>query len=255
MNRFQQRLRRISRRQWIVITFVSIILIAIVSYIVYSTVAWTRYQDRAQSFERSSFETIDAALALPSEDKQQKLASFKAAVLTMQKTTPGLCDRPTLAAWQTSLSVINDKYAKCEARATYMRQVSESADNLVRYLESERQLGAILSTAQSQSAEEVTEDQAVQYVERWSQARQAIEALSGPSEFIGVKDAAVTYADNLSKRWQAVVTADEAEDKQLYAEARAKLASAYATKPAITDKAGSVMQQLLKRFNDRYTAK
>ena len=254
MNRLKRRLRRLSRRQWIIIGLGSALLVGVAGYATYSTAVWTRYQDRAQSFERSSFDTIDAALALSGQDRQRKLTALEDAVMTMQKTTPSLCDRPALVAWQVSLPTISDRYAECEERATHMREVSESADSIVRYLESERQLGVVLSTEQSQSSEEVREDRVKQQVERWSQTRQAIVALSGPDEFTPVKDAAATYAENVSKQWQAVAAADEAEDGQQYVKAKDVLESVYERKSIITDNADKALQQLLKQFDDRYTA-
>lgn len=216
----------LSRKRLIFLSVVTLLLIGLITYSVYSLLMWRSYKNKTVDLSRTWIEKLDKVLPVVSSN-----SNFQTKVGNLREYIDGfegfeLCKTSSLTSWQRVISPVGSLIEQCQTEVAAINELVNKLNSVVSYLENEYALGDIFKNSTSLKSEQEEADWEAS-ANIWKLVCTNIESLKVADEFIETKQTAKAAADGIYVAWQELLNAHKAEDRARFNGARSALVLSY----------------------------
>jgi hypothetical protein len=229
-----------------------IVFILLAAYAWLSATAWRTYAARLQS-EKSDYQSLTAKISSSRTSRSDRVAAISTLSKHLQRDETGRCNINGAFSWQSALvPVLKTGVERCKTAGNALRTVQTSIEALNEYLASEGRLEAILARLSSGSiAEADLTNKGLNSVKAVQKNLQAVKATDSNSKQL--LSQAKTMITSLVNDWNALISANKAQDTNAYMKAANTLNQDYASLGELADSSDNILLKLVQSLKESET--
>lgn len=215
-----------SKKRLVIFVGIFLVLVLAVAYTLWSKQTWDAYRPTYTQQEqdiKTDLTTVATAKVTTAEERTKVLAHLVTLTDKIATTDQAVCHIHPFLAWQAKLGkALAAAQADCSAMVSRVAQLQAPLKKVTTYTKNDNELAAILAGIPQTG--ELADDTWDKQVLLWQDCASAIDKLSVGTDFVPVKQSALTKVSAVRDAWQAVIAAHQAKDKAKYVAAQGGLA-------------------------------
>lgn len=162
------------------------------------------------------------------------------------------CVASPLINWQGFVPEYSNKINACQQKQNYLSQFLVNLGQITEYLKNEQELAVIIMIANLSTSENNQVEKWSEIESFWRLAVTNISQLTVSDQFEAIKTVAITNLTNVADAWKQLSSANQAENRQQFDEARTNLDAAYGSLAEISTNSSAEVENLLNLLNISY---
>jgi len=234
-----------------------VLAVSLIAYCFWSKQAWEGYSHSTRQRSESARNAIDAALALPASNDEQRKLKYDTVVTASSDITKGedsACNLNPLIQWQRSLgflnlaTIVND----CNTEKEKLGALNGDLKKVIAYIGDEQAVASLLENVKPKSSDLLVDSSWADQLKLWESFSATIGARKVSSEFTATKALVQERSSVVEAAWREVIAAHGAKDKSRYLKSQTALVSSYAALNTIPDMSNRYLLNLISSFRNLY---
>lgn len=219
---------------------------------------WSDYEIGYNRHFESAKTDIDSVILQtstePKANSTDKLNSIAQIHTKLTGDITAYCEVNSLIKWQSFIKQYSDKINDCERKKELLNQLLIYLGETIGYLKTEQELTAIILRANTETNQNNQADKWSEIEAFWRQAVVDTSKLTDTEKFNPTKTIAISNLTKVADVWQQLSSANQAENRQQFEEARSNLDLAYDSLAEISNSNSVKAKKLISDLNNSYEA-